>query len=172
VPSHYRPLRLNVGFLLSQTTGYSRAFDFQEERLSLGPDILLDNFDGHLTLQRTPQGIVAMGEFAAKLPAQCSRCTRDFQKSVPVTLEDLFVYPPPNPLDPLLIVGEDGYINLEPVVREYILVNQTARALCRPDCKGLCPICGNDLNEGPCEHPAEETPIPEPIRRLKEEKRK
>jgi uncharacterized protein len=172
VPSQYRPLRLNVGFLLSQTTGYSRAFDFREEHLSLGPDIKLETFEGHLILQRTPQGIVARGEFAAKLPAECSRCTTDFLLTIPVSIEDLFVYPPPNPIDPLLVVGEDAYLNLEPIMREYILVDQPARALCREDCKGLCPICGNDLNEGPCQHPEETNKRIEPLRILKEEKKK
>jgi uncharacterized protein len=171
VPPQYRPLRLNVGFLLSQTTGYNRAFDFREEHLSLGIDLLVESFEGVLHLQRTPQGIVAKGEFTSKLPAECARCTKDFLLAMPVTLEDLFVYPPPNTIDPLLVVGEDGYINLEPLLREYILVSQPTRALCKPDCKGLCSICGNDLNEGPCTHPEETIGRIEPLRPLKEERK-
>ena len=156
--THYRPLRLNVGFLLSQTAGYGRLFDFHEDRITLGSDIRVEAFNGHLQLNRTPQGIVALGDFSAELPAECARCLKAFSAPVSIHLEDLFVYPPQNATDPLLVVGEDAHLNLEPIVREYLLVNAPTRPLCRPDCKGLCPICGNDLNEGPCEHP-EETEI-------------
>jgi uncharacterized protein len=171
VPTHYRPLRLNVGFLLSQTSGYSRSFDFQEERLTLGSDLPVESFAGHLVMQRTPQGIVAKGEFTAKLPAVCARCLKDFLYVVPVGIEDLFVYPPPNSADPLLVVGEDAHINLEPILREYLMINQPTRTLCREDCKGLCPICGNDLNSEPCSHPEESSMPMGPVHSLKEAKK-
>ncbi len=153
--THYRPLRLNVGFLLSQTAGYGRHFDFHEESMTLGSDIRVEAFTGHLQLNRTPQGIIALGDFSAQLPAECARCLKAFSAPVSIHLEDLFVYPPQNATDPLLLVGEDAHLNLEPLVREYLLVNQPTRLLCRPDCKGLCPICGNDLNEKACHHPEE-----------------
>jgi uncharacterized protein len=151
----YRPLRLNVGFLLSQTAGYGRQFDFREESLALGSDIRVEEFTGHLQLNRTPQGIVAVGDFAAQLPSECARCLKSFSAPISIHLEDLFVYPPQNATDPLLVVGDDAHLNLEPLMREYLLINQPTRLLCRPDCKGLCPICGNDLNEKECHHPEE-----------------
>jgi uncharacterized protein len=153
--THYRPLRLNVGFLLSQTAGYGRLFDFHEDRITLGSDIRVEAFTGHLQLNRTPQGIVVLGDFSAQLPAECARCLKAFSAPVSTHLEDLFVYPPQNATDPLLVVGEDAYLNLEPLVREYLMINAPIQPLCRPDCKGLCPICGNDLNEQTCSHPEE-----------------
>jgi uncharacterized protein len=145
-----------VGFLLSQTAGYSREFDFREERLTLGGDIHLQAFTGRFLLSRTPQGIVAQGNFTATLPAECARCLKDFITPIPILLEELFVYPPQNATDALLAIGEDAHLDLEPVLREFLIVNQPIRPLCRLDCKGLCPICGNDLNEEQCSHPAEE----------------
>jgi uncharacterized protein len=171
MPGHYRPLRLNVGFLLSQNAGYTRAFDFQEAQLSLGSDLQVDSFEGHLVLHRTHQGIVAQGEFTAKLPAECARCLKDFLFIVPVTIEDLFVYPPPNTTDPLLVVGEDAHLNLEPILREYLMVNQPSRTLCREDCRGLCPICGNDLNIEVCSHPEDSGSLPASTHSLKEAKK-
>jgi DUF177 domain-containing protein len=44
-------------------------------------------------------------------------------------------------------------LDLRPVVRELWLLNAPAFALCREDCKGLCPTCGADLNAGPCSCP-------------------
>jgi uncharacterized protein len=151
----YRPLRLNVGFLLSQAAGYGRQFDFREPKLTLGGDIQVEEFTGRVLLNRTPQGIVAQGDFSAQIPAECARCLRPFTAPVTIHLEDLFVYPPQNATDPLLSVGEDAHLNLEPLLREYALINQPTRLLCRADCKGLCATCGNDLNEGECIHPEE-----------------
>jgi uncharacterized protein len=155
VHTQYRPLRLNVGFLLSQSAGYGRQFDFRENKLNLGSDLQVEEFSGRVLLNRTPQGIVAMGDFSAQIPAECARCLKPFAAPVSIHLEDLFVYPPQNATDPLLSVGEDAHLNLEPLVREYVLINQPTRLLCREDCRGLCTVCGNDLNEGECSHPEE-----------------
>jgi uncharacterized protein len=155
VHTQYRPLRLNVGFLLSQTAGYGREFDFHEEKMTLGGDFHVEKFVGRILLNRTAQGIVAKGDFSTFLPADCARCLKPFSSPISIHLEDLFVYPPQYATDPLLTVGEDAHLNLEPLLREYLLINQPTRPLCRPDCKGLCPICGNDLNEGECHHPEE-----------------
>lgn len=156
--THYRPLRLNVGFLLSQSAGYGRQFDFRETKLNLGGDLQVEEFSGRILLNRTPQGIVAKGDFSARLPSECARCLKPFAAPVSIHLEDLFVYPPQNATDPLLAVGEDAHLNLEPLLREYVLINQPTRPLCRADCKGLCAVCGNDLNDSECHHPAEEPP--------------
>ena len=44
----------------------------------------------------------------------------------------------------------NGQIDLAPMVREEVLLAVPDGPLCRPDCPGLCPICGADLAEGPC----------------------
>ncbi len=44
-------------------------------------------------------------------------------------------------------------IDLRPAVREQWMLNVPSFVECREDCKGLCPTCGKDLNEGPCECP-------------------
>jgi uncharacterized protein len=47
---------------------------------------------------------------------------------------------------------ETGIIDLNPVLREYAVLEIPMRPLCKPDCKGLCPICGNNLNDSNCNH--------------------
>jgi uncharacterized protein len=47
---------------------------------------------------------------------------------------------------------EDGHINLAPLVREYILLEIPINPLCRPDCLGLCPECGEILTDEPHYH--------------------
>jgi uncharacterized protein len=47
-------------------------------------------------------------------------------------------------------VGEDGMIDLAPLVRELSLLALPIKVLCRPDCQGLCQECGANLNLGDC----------------------
>ena len=51
-----------------------------------------------------------------------------------------------------LIVPEDAQIDLRPLLREYALLEIPINPVCKPDCKGLCPICGEDLNLRDCGH--------------------
>ena len=51
-----------------------------------------------------------------------------------------------------LILPEDGHIDLEPLIREYLTLEIPIQPLCKPDCKGLCVECGENLNERLCEH--------------------
>jgi len=44
----------------------------------------------------------------------------------------------------------DGGFDTNDVVREQLLLSIPMRVVCRPDCRGLCAACGNNLNEGPC----------------------
>jgi uncharacterized metal-binding protein YceD (DUF177 family) len=125
--------------------------------LNLGGDLQVEDFTGSVQLNRTPQGIVALGDFFAQIPAECARCLKPFAAPVNIRVEDLFIYPPQNATDPLLAIGEDAHLNLEPLLREYILISQPTRPLCREDCRGLCPVCGADLNEEP-DHRHEEEP--------------
>ena len=151
--NHNHPLRINVGFLLGQTAGYVRTMDFDEEKLILGTDLELRNLHGVLSLDRTPQGVLVSGTLRAGTPAECVRCLSPFSLPLSATLQDLFLYPPPNPSDPLLAIGENAILNLDPLLREYMILDFPLRPVCKPDCKGLCPVCGNDLNTSSCSHP-------------------
>ena len=46
---------------------------------------------------------------------------------------------------------ENGQLDLGPMVRENVLLGAPDAPLCRDDCPGLCPICGTDLQLGPCD---------------------
>ncbi len=49
-----------------------------------------------------------------------------------------------------LILVEDGRLDLDRLLQEDILLDMPAKFLCREDCKGLCPACGKNLNDGDC----------------------
>lgn len=151
-----RALRLNVGFLLSAGPGFSREFEFYEPHLQLGDDLTLEHLQGKVRLTRTHQGLYAEGQLTAQTSLECVSCLTKYTQPLTIQLSDLFLYPPPNRMDPLLVVGEDGFLDLGPLVREAMLLEIPIRAMCRPDCKGLCPVCGANRNEEACQHPEED----------------
>ncbi len=148
------PLRLNVGFMLHQGVGFSRDFDFDSARVQVGGDLKIGSLRGTIRLTRTPQGLYAQGKLRAKVAAECVRCLSTFDQTLETEVGDLFVYPPAQATDPLLAIPETGILDLNPLLREYFFLDVPLQPLCRPDCKGLCPECGNNLNESSCSHPA------------------
>jgi DUF177 domain-containing protein len=150
--------------MLNETAGYVRVMDFAEDKLNIGPDLHVTDFGGQIQLGRTPQGVVVQGQFTAQLPAECVRCLKPCSQLVRTKLQDLFIYPPSNSSDPLLTIGEDAILDLEPLLREYMLLDLPMRPLCRPDCQGLCPVCGTDLNVSECGHDRQTAPPAPSIR--------
>jgi uncharacterized protein len=143
-------LRLNVGFLLKENIGYAREIPFDEPEVYVAADLSVSQLHGAITFSRTPQGLYAQGRLQAITHEQCVRCLVDVDQILTCKIGDLFFYPPEDAPDDALTVGEDIHIDLAPLVRENMLLSMPIRIVCRPDCKGLCPNCGQNWNEGPC----------------------
>ena len=147
------PLRVNVGFLIHQTIGTSRDVQFEFPQLQLN-DLGLSQFKGVARFSRTPQGILAQGDFEGQTTVECVRCLTEFLQPLHTTFSELFAFHNKALTDSGLILPEDGNIDLGPLAREYLLLEVPIRPLCREDCRGLCMECGADLNQGLCEHQA------------------
>jgi len=53
---------------------------------------------------------------------------------------------------------QGDHLDLAPMLREHVILAAPMQPICREECAGLCPRCGQDLNEGPCQCPAEPVP--------------
>src|SRR6266852_4328794 len=146
-----RVLRLNAGFLLKEGVGYSREFAFDEPWVQVSHDLTVHNLGGSVTLTRTPQGLYAQGRLTATIDNECARCLEQYDQLVSVRLAELYHYPPESAPPDSPTISDDVHLDLTPVVREDFLLSIPMHALCRPDCKGLCPQCGANWNEGPCD---------------------
>ena len=144
-------LRLNVGFMLQQSVGFSRDFDFELPQLTI-EDLQLTAFCGNTSFTRTAQGLYAQGEFTAISSQQCVRCLAEFDQQLTTELAELFEDPPSTASDPQLVVPATGILDLGPILRECFLLAIPLRPVCKLDCKALCAICGNNLNLAACEH--------------------
>jgi DUF177 domain-containing protein len=147
-----RPLRLNIGFLINATIGTSRDFNFDYDVMRLGDDLSVRAFNGVARFSRTPQGLFLQGEFSAETDLECVRCLEMYSQPLKWSVTDLYAFDRRNITDSGLLVPENGQIDLEPLLREYALLEFPISPLHSPDCKGLCPICGENLNKTDCGH--------------------
>lgn len=147
-----QPLRLNVGFFLNQSVGYSRDFPFELEHFHLEPDLEVDSLEGQAHITRTAQGILLQVKLQAHTGGACARCLDEVRLSLKSNFTELYAFTRATLTDSGLLLPDDHIIDLAPLVREYLLLELPINPLCKPDCKGLCPICGNNLNENTCQH--------------------
>ncbi len=151
----HSPLRLNVGFIAHQSVGYSREFSFAFPQILLRPDLRLSELGGTSRVSRTPQGLLLQSVMHATLTSECVRCLSEFPLPLDIDFTELYAFSPRHITDSGLLLPEDGHIDLEPLVREYMLLEIPISPLCKEDCKGLCLICGENLNEMTCNHETE-----------------
>ena len=150
-------LRLNVGFLLNAPVGDSRDFPIDIPHIHLDPDLDLSDLQGTARLTRTAQGILVQAKLRAALPTECVRCLKDFIQPLEADFTELYAFTRKTVTESGLLLPEDAHIDLRPLVREYMLLAVPISALCSPDCKGLCPVCGGNLNEADHNHESEST---------------
>lgn len=150
------PLRLNVGFFLNENIGYSRDFPFDLPQIHLPPDLDLENLSGVARITRTAQGLLIQAKVHASYSTECARCLTNFDQPLEAEFTEVYAFTPKSITESELILPEDGHIDLEPLVRDYMLLAVPINPLCRPDCKGLCPVCGENLNENQHKHDTDE----------------
>jgi uncharacterized protein len=124
------------------------------------------------TLHRVSDGVLLEAAFEAQVQAPCKRCLADVQVKVPVDFTLNLVPSRADAKDALEEGMEDDgkapragsfdldaadqepfdgrKINLDPILREQLLLALPMYVVCRDDCQGLCTVCGQNLNEKAC----------------------
>lgn len=148
----HSPLRISAGFIIHQSIGYVRDFDFNLAHAHIPPDLDLHQLSGLAKVTRTPQGLLVQVQVQASYGAECVRCLTSIIQPIKTEFAELYAFTRRAATESGLILPEDGIIDLEPLVREYILLASPIGPLCRPDCKGLCPVCGENRNDTDCGH--------------------
>jgi uncharacterized protein len=102
-----------------------------------------------LKLSVVNKRFVAMGGYDVRLGMECHRCLVRYEQ--PVSSTD-YIWEQP------VRLSGDEIIDLTEGIREDIILRLPLKNLCSEDCKGLCPRCGKNLNDGPCGCPPAEPP--------------
>ena len=151
MPSPRKPFRINVGFIMHEEVGYSHKIPFELDKVKL-EDLELQNLEGVVTIDRTPQGLVVQGKFAADTKLECVRCLKEFTDHLIWEFTELYAFTKKSVSESELLVPDDAHLDLAPLIREYALLEVPINPLHDPDCKGLCIECGQDLNVKDCGH--------------------
>jgi uncharacterized protein len=166
----------NVAQLLRDSVGASREYLVSDKVDYAAEGWGTVHAEGVVTFIRTPRGILVRARLNVETPGQCGRCLEWYQQPVTAEIEEEFF-----PLidattgHPLAVpwaeepytIDENHHLDLTEPLRQGILLALPIQTLCRPDCAGLCPRCGHNLNQGPCNCPAEmEDPRWEALRGL------
>jgi uncharacterized protein len=147
-----RPFRLNVGFIVHQEVGYHHEFPFEYEQIQIADDLDLHQLQGTALVGRTPQGLILQGKFKAQTTLECMRCLISFDHPLQWEMTELYAFKSNSVSESGLLLPDDAHIDLGPLIREYALLEFPIKPICKPDCKGLCSVCGEDLNQGDCGH--------------------
>lgn len=155
-------MKYNVSQLLKEQSGGVRQYQLHEEIDHLDPDIKpLSALDGNIQLIRTADGVLARGTLVASVELVCSRCLEPFSMPVKFVLEEEFQptidittgasLPRLDEDEEATLIDDHHILDLTEVVRQDILLSMPPFPVCRSKCAGLCPKCGKNWNEGPCD---------------------
>lgn len=146
-----RPLSGNVGEKVS--------FDFQKE---INSDRLreevpwlqrIEKVSG--TIENQGERFLLTGEIAFQISCVCDRCLKEVCRGEKISFSEEFFEGDSDQKDDMLHV-EGNWVEIFPMVEDYLLLSLPSQRLCSEDCQGLCENCGCDLNEGSCECKKEE----------------
>ena len=128
----------------------------------LGSPVELD-----LRLESVVEGVLVSGSATVVVRGECVRCLGEVSDELEVGIQELYVYPGVEPDDDLASRLEGDLIDLEPLLRDEVVLALPFQPLCRDDCSGLCVECGANLNNDPGHrHEARHDPRWEALRGL------
>jgi uncharacterized protein len=157
----------NVAQLLKEPIGATRSYDVLATVLQKEADVSqAAPLAGSIAMLRTALGILVEGALDGAVIVECSRCLRPVDVPVSVELVEEFkptidvlrgAYLAVDEEDEALLIDVHHVLDIAEVLRQAVLLEVPMQVLCRSDCAGLCPVCGADLNDGPCDCPSADT---------------
>ncbi len=123
-------------------------------------DVVKGKIKGKLIVDRRGNIIEITGNIHYTLKLTCARCLEEFDKDMDKDIhlilkrgsERIFRERELSDEDIDTVYIMNDIFDISPEIHDTILLSVPIKPLCKEDCKGLCPICGKNLNEGPCEH--------------------
>lgn len=128
---------------------------FEQDTVSNGYETyaVLEKSDIHMKLTNVSKGEVQIeGNCRIVCEVPCARCLKSVHLPMELTLEE---HVKESDIGDLEAAEEmpymDGYqLDIDALLGNEIMINWPMKVLCKEDCKGICKVCGKDLNEGDC----------------------
>ena len=155
-------MQINVSQLLKAPIGSTRNYEIRGSIDTDGDSMV----QGEVRLLRTDRSILVKGTLHTEVKITCSRCLSLASCLLTLNVEEEY-FPVadvvsgaslPAPEEPGgFTIDEHHILDLTEAVRQHVLLATPMKPLCREDCAGLCPNCGHNLNQGPCDCLPQET---------------
>jgi uncharacterized protein len=163
-----RPMRVSIEQVREAPVEWREVLVLTPEQIEGSHVVELGVVDCRGRLSAIEDGILIQGELSYDQTMTCNRCLEPVQTPVRESFDLLVVTPGEESavaldleleeadLDVVAVEGDE--LDTDPLVVEQIHLNVPMKPLCSEECKGLCPSCGSNLNEGPCACPADVDP--------------
>ena len=107
-----------------------------------------------VVLTNAGDGILVSGLVRAHAVGECDRCLDPAHFDIAGEIEEYYLFHEPEDAeayeDGFELVGPERTVDLSGAIWDAMVMDTPFVVLCRPDCAGLCPTCGANLNDGPC----------------------
>lgn len=151
-------LQLDVA-RLKRSSGDTAHFDLLENLppLEFAGDVIsfVEPVNARLSALNTGKTLAVTGKISGKMELKCGRCLGSFAYEFEVPFEENYAMVQETPAEDLIPFSGD-FLDVAPEVEKSIYLALPMKALCGEECRGLCPVCGRNLNEGDCGCAAEE----------------
>lgn len=166
----------NVATLLHEPVGAVRDLTVEDEVAEVPEVGFQTRVSGRVRLLRSQEGVLVHAELVVEAPLECARCLSGFTMTLPLTIDEEF-RPLRNPITGDAVTADPDDFRIDPrhqldlseAVRQYEEAALPIQPVCREQCAGLCPVCGQNLNEFRCGHDASDLgAAPDGLRALAE----
>jgi uncharacterized protein len=152
---------INVSTLLNEPLGNTRVYDVTDEPASVPGQAYARSVSGRVRLIRSERGVLVWARLRLEVPLECARCLKGYAHPVSVEFTEEFIDPQSEratargqKIDPEdFKIDQWRHLDLSEAIRQYEESARPIVPVCREDCEGLCPSCGQDLNEARCSCP-------------------
>jgi uncharacterized protein len=115
-----------------------------------------------LRLEAVHEGVLVTGTATAPVSGECARCLEPLTSSVEASFQELYHYEPsPEEDDEDVLLLDGDLLDVEPVLRDAVVLALPLSPLCSDDCAGLCPDCGVRLADAGPGHQHDDAVLPE-----------
>lgn len=146
-------IKLNVAEIKKRLVGKKTfAYDLSPEELEIKADELavIGTVRAEGCISNAGDVLLLEAELSAQVRRTCGRCLKEFTAVTKADVLEKFYPASAENIEKDAFVYDSDVVDITKPLRESLLLAEPIQALCKEDCKGLCPVCGADLNNGDC----------------------
>ncbi len=102
-------------------------------------------------LRKAAGGVMLKAVVTYRYEGTCDRCMCDISREQSLVMEHMLVVSLNHEENDSFVLLENYQLPLDALVEEDLILDQPSKVLCSEECRGLCPVCGQDLNVASCD---------------------